>query len=55
MYGMGSDYLLSEECSYGYLAQKIVEMEDPETIRLENEWKEKKANQKKYLRDIQKV
>lgn len=38
MYGMGSDYLLSEEeCSYEYLAQKIVEMEYYETDESESE------------------
>lgn len=37
MYGMGSDYLLSEEeCSYEYLAQKIAEMEYFETDEPEN-------------------
>ncbi|MCM1060841.1 MAG: hypothetical protein NC452_11170 [Eubacterium sp.] len=55
MYGMGSDYLLSEdECSYEYLAQKIIEMEDSEAYKLENEYRKTKLLSDKIEYDIYK-
>ncbi len=53
MYGMGSDYPLSEEeCRYEYLAQKIVEMEDHEVIEEINKSKNENGAYEDWIESL---